>query len=407
MRGAGTNVVLFVIFINLVLFWRAEPWLWRRIVAAEVLLFLYTVCGGGSWGRKNAARRGNEPPLDMQGVMANPELIPGIKWGESPCLRSAPSLESTWCIIPHPTKVDKGGEDAIFLTPLSAGCADGVGGWAARGIDAGLYSSSLMTGAERVALQGCAALQGSGGFGGSGVDKSSDASKLEMLHPVALMKCGYDDCCRQRIVGSSTACIVALLPRALSDAAAGQDSQRIVHSDEAAEREAAAQREPLCVCVGNLGDSGAMLLRDGQVVFRTEEQTHGFNFPRQLGTGSQDTPNDADVITIDALPGDIIIVASDGVWDNLFDDDVRTYLAQRQALNSQMLARDLALHAYCRARDRSRVSPFVRRGVEAGCLDKKKIESGMQSGGKVDDISIIVSTITDPADALTGHHSTR
>ena len=87
-----------------------------------------------------------------------------------------------------PAQVDKGGEDAIFLTPLSAGCADGVGGWAARGIDAGLYSSSLMTGAERVALQGCAALQGSGGFGGSGVDKSSDASKLEMLHPVALMK---------------------------------------------------------------------------------------------------------------------------------------------------------------------------------------------------------------------------
>ena len=35
MRGAGTNVVLFVIFINLVLFWRAEPWLWRRIVAAR------------------------------------------------------------------------------------------------------------------------------------------------------------------------------------------------------------------------------------------------------------------------------------------------------------------------------------------------------------------------------------
>ena len=55
----------------------------------------------------------------------------------------------------------------------------------------------------------------------------------------------------------------AHLAQALSDAAAGQDSQRIVHSDEAAEREAAAQREPLCVCVGNLGDSGAMLLRDG------------------------------------------------------------------------------------------------------------------------------------------------
>ncbi len=36
--------------------------------------------------------------------------------------------------------------------------------------------------------------------------------------------------------------------------------------------------------VANLGDSGCMVLRDGRIVLRTVEQTHAFNFPRQLGT---------------------------------------------------------------------------------------------------------------------------
>ena len=50
--------------------------------------------------------------------------------------------------------------------------------------------------------------------------------------------------------------------------------------------------------VANLGDSGCMVLRDGRIVLRTVEQTHAFNFPRQLGTGSQDTPADADRLSI-------------------------------------------------------------------------------------------------------------
>ena len=35
--------------------------------------------------------------------------------------------------------------------------------------------------------------------------------------------------------------------------------------------------------VANIGDSGIMIIRDGEIVFKTEEQQHGFNFPYQLG----------------------------------------------------------------------------------------------------------------------------
>jgi protein phosphatase PTC7 len=49
------------------------------------------------------------------------------------------------CMIPHPDKAYKGGEDAF--SGSQDACmfclADGVGGWASKGIDPGLYSREL------------------------------------------------------------------------------------------------------------------------------------------------------------------------------------------------------------------------------------------------------------------------
>lgn len=45
--------------------------------------------------------------------------------------------------LPHPAKLEKGGEDAYFLQETVAGVFDGVGGWASQGIDPGLYSRKL------------------------------------------------------------------------------------------------------------------------------------------------------------------------------------------------------------------------------------------------------------------------
>ena len=57
------------------------------------------------------------------------------------------------------------------------------------------------------------------------------------------------------------------------------------------------------------------------------------------------------------------------------------------------VAQELALAAYARAVDRTRVSPFVRRGVEAGCLDAQKVAAGQHCGGKMDDITVIISQV--------------
>lgn len=69
----------------------------------------------------------------------------------------------------------------------------------------------------------------------------------------------------------------------------------------------------------NLGDSGFMLVRQGVKVQRSRQLQHFFDCPLQFGACPEyvegtDTANDADLFTIDVLPGDVIIVGSDGLW---------------------------------------------------------------------------------------------
>ncbi|KAI9905471.1 hypothetical protein PsorP6_014374 [Peronosclerospora sorghi] len=63
--------------------------------------------------------------------------------------RSALSLTSGACGLPHPQKRATGGEDAWFISGNTVGVADGVGGWARKGIDSGEYSRTLMKSAKR------------------------------------------------------------------------------------------------------------------------------------------------------------------------------------------------------------------------------------------------------------------
>lgn len=49
-----------------------------------------------------------------------------------------------WGCAPHPDKVWKGGEDALFVSKNILIVADGVGGWSRLGIDSGAYSRRLI-----------------------------------------------------------------------------------------------------------------------------------------------------------------------------------------------------------------------------------------------------------------------
>lgn len=86
-----------------------------------------------------------------------------------------------------------------------------------------------------------------------------------------------------------------------------------------------------------MGDCGILVIRHNDYIFRSEEQQHSFNFPYQLGTSSPDRPKDAQVsnpcmgdqlanilqsFTVAVEKGDIVIMGSDGLFDNLFDKEI-------------------------------------------------------------------------------------
>lgn len=93
--------------------------------------------------------------------------------------------------------------------------------------------------------------------------------------------------------------------------------------------------------VTNLGDSQIMVVRprpiganrEPQVVYKSREQWHWFDCPRQLGTNSPDTPTaDAVMDVVDLEEGDIVLAMSDGVIDNLWGHEIAETVARAVGL---------------------------------------------------------------------------
>ncbi|KAF9133912.1 hypothetical protein BGW39_008667 [Mortierella sp. 14UC] len=114
------------------------------------------------------------------------------------------------------------------------------------------------------------------------------------VNPVQILQKSYEqsarDAKKEGLIGSSTACLA------------------ILRDDE--------------LRIANLGDCGVSIIRRNEFIFRTEEQQHSFNYPYQLGTGSTDSPTDAQVFTVKVESGDIVVMGTDGIFDNLFDEDI-------------------------------------------------------------------------------------
>lgn len=77
--------------------------------------------------------------------------------------------------------------------------------------------------------------------------------------------------------------------------------------------------------VTNLGDSQILVIRpnDEEVIYKTTEQWHWFDCPRQLGTNSPDTPiSNAVMDKVSIEVNDVVLAISDGVTDNLWEHEV-------------------------------------------------------------------------------------
>lgn len=238
--------------------------------------------------------------------------------------------------LPHPEKAYKGGEDSYFIADnfVAVGVADGVGGWAELGIDAGAYARLLMQNARTAA--------------------EANAQNNTRPCPQDILERAYDG---TQVQGSSTACIVCLQDDVLN--------------------------------VSNLGDSGFVLVRNGKVEFQSPQQQHGFNFPFQLGSaGTQsDLPNVAMRFEVPVQLGDIVVVGTDGLFDNVFSDEIATIVNQVKERNQPagVAAKILCQYARFRAADKQYPSPFACSAFQAGYP---------YIGGKMDDITVLVCFVS-------------
>lgn len=96
--------------------------------------------------------------------------------------------------------------------------------------------------------------------------------------------------------------------------------------------------------MSSLGDSGYIVLSPGKIKARSDFQTHAFNTPFQMSKlpprlraqeaifgGSRhfsETPADADITRHALKHGDIVLFATDGVWDNISAQDTLDIVAK-------------------------------------------------------------------------------
>lgn len=258
---------------------------------------------------------------------------------QNPSAGKTLKLLSGSCCLPHPDKEETGGEDAHFICvdEQAIGVADGVGGWADLGVDAGVYSRELMSNSVSAIKE-----EPKGSI--------DPARVLEKAHSSTKAK------------GSSTACIIALTGEAQG-----------IHAI-------------------NLGDSGFMVVREGCTIFRSPVQQHDFNFTYQLESGTNgDLPSSGQVFTVPVAPGDAIIAGTDGLFDNLYNNEITAVVvhAMRAGLGPQVTAQKIAALARQRAQDKDRQTPFSTAAQDAGFR---------YYGGKLDDITVVVSYITSSSD---------
>jgi protein phosphatase PTC7 len=250
-------------------------------------------------------------------------------------------FEYATAMKPHPDKEFKGGEDAYYANENLLSVADGVGGWANHGIDPGLYSKALC--------------QEIGKFYNKNPSSYTTNPKKLIADAWAL----------DEHIGSSTVVVGILDPV-----------------------------KPI-FRTSYVGDSGYYIIRKSGMrwtfFFMSEEQQKGFNFPYQLAFSREhgDHPDVAVKFEHQVKDGDIVIVGSDGLFDNLFPSQImnimRGYLGTGDRITDvKKLAVHLMNEAFRYSVDMNWESPFKRKAEENGY---------MYQGGKSDDITVVVGQV--------------
>lgn len=258
--------------------------------------------------------------------------------------------------IPRPDKVGRGmkgfntknkgwgGEDAYFYCHgrngvFGMGIADGVYDWRNKGIDPSKFSQELMDVSYNMVKAGC-----------------DDVVRVLCTASRKVESEG--------VRGSSTCCLLTV-----------NTKQGRLHS-------------------ANMGDSGFIVIGhrvsrpETHVIFRTPQQEHSFGHPVQLGHHeAADWPKDASLETFQVFPGDVIVMGSDGLFDNLSEGEILQEVKHQPSCGSpSALVQRLTRMAYENSVDRVKKTPYAWAATEAFDM--------VYNGGKPDDISVVVACLS-------------
>lgn len=354
--------------------------------------------------------------------------------------------------LPLPEKKETGGEDAFLSTSSVQAVLDGVSWWRDNAqVDAGLYSAAVARGMY-------------------------DYIEDDLLGDVPassfrLFEKGYEDGKHSQVQGTCTALVAtlqepqpdihakdgytypelenepilseeeqaALLATVSTARNGGYSSAQRGTSSNSSDSHGGAEQEdagsggasPASELAENhlldvvfIGDCSLMVLREGHILYVSEEQQHDLDYPYQIGTGSNDTPSDGVRLLIPVQRGDIVIMGSDGIFDNLYPKHIaklvwstvapvykasgypsfspNTSQHSRKQLNKlvdeMMSALQLSTEKVLEAatvfsKDIRSDTPYASKCIEGGAL---------YEGGKPDDMTVLISVIGDEDDGSSG-----
>ncbi|XP_015573022.1 probable protein phosphatase 2C 26 isoform X2 [Ricinus communis] len=234
----------------------------------------------------------------------------------------------------------RGGEDAFFVSSYNGGViavADGVSGWAEQDVDPSLFPRELMANASCL-------------VGDEEVN----------YDPQILIRKAH---AATSSIGSATV-IVAMLER------------------------------NGMLKIANVGDCGLRVIRGGRIIFSTSTQEHYFDCPYQLSSEIVgQTYLDAMVSSVELMEGDTIVMGSDGLFDNVFSEEIVSTIGTHNDVAEA--AKALANLASMHSLDSDFESPYALEARSKG-FDVplwKKILGLKLTGGKLDDITVIVGRV--------------
>lgn len=268
------------------------------------------------------------------------------------------------------------GEDSAVGSTQLLGLADGVSGWSHRvGGHAALWS--------RLILHRTASHYVDNYNKHAAIAETTDETKENSNEAVSALRSkdlldalddGFTDAkeilTEHKEIGSST-----LILAALDQSSATADTANLQ--------------------VLNIGDSSIWVFRDGEVVFTIEHAPKLENCPSQLGTNTTGTPSAlVSPYTIPVRTGDIVLLSSDGVSDNLWINEIsdilrEKYFSAREHADPgedllQRATDAIVLTATDRSFDNFAVCPYQ--------LNAAPYSTG---GGKTDDISVLLAEIVE------------